>query len=208
MSSEKLPCPIWEDSKFELSAGQYQRLQITGFSYDEPRAGGRFVLKQSGAALLESEELTDRRRANLNHWIYRHNHPSYLLFGASPDQGVEPPVLDEEWVKQHRERTPSSSDRMLWFLYELMRSADAGEMRDNHHPLPSDLELATGSCQDGSDWQELQRHAVEQRWLGVKEGNSIELPGLITHSARLYIAQARPAAAAAVQMDAPATCRC
>ena len=96
MSPQTDPCPIWEDTLVELDHTQWVQLKVSGQSCNSPRAGGRFLLKQSGAALLPS--LTDRQKANLDYWIYHHN-PRYRLFDELPEQGGEPFVLNHAWVE-------------------------------------------------------------------------------------------------------------
>ncbi len=78
MSSNELPCPIWETAPFPREIGHHGRL------CDSPRAGGRFKLEYSGTVELRPNyrSLTDAQKANLSYWIYRHNHPSYLDRGA------------------------------------------------------------------------------------------------------------------------------
>ena len=118
MSSNARPCPIWE------CAPSIQDIPEAGLSCTSPRAGGRFLLMPCGTALLRP--LTDRQRANLSYWIYHHN-LRYRLFDELPGLGEAPPVLDQAWAEGHRDRTPSSLDRMLTFLRELIRCDDADE---------------------------------------------------------------------------------
>ena len=160
-----------------LNYEQSVELKERGLPFNSPKAGGCFVLKQSGAPLLDS--LTCRQRVNLSYWIYRHNYPSYLLFGASPDQGVEPPVLDEEWVVNHRDCTPSIPDRILTLLCELIRANNAGE-RPN-----SILRLPAGGCQNNYDLSELFHHTAAQGWTTTPGTGMV--PFTISLSGRMYV---------------------
>ena len=169
MSSNERPCPIWE------SAPKVQDIREVGCPFDLPRAGGRFVLKQSGAALLQCRLLTDRRKANLSYWIYKHN-LDHRLFDANPGLGEKPPVVDQDWVKGHRDHTPSALDRVLMFLRELIRSDDAGE-----EPNES-LQMAAGGCRHDGDLKDLRLYAIERGWLeggGTPGTPSYPHPGLI-----------------------------
>ena len=155
MSFNKLPCPIWESPPSAQDIDEWGRL------CDSKRAGGRFVLKQSGAPLLH--RLTDRQKADLSYWIYCHN-LEYRLFDEQPSD-EDPPVLDRKWVKGHRNRTPSASDRMLTLLRELIRCDDAGEEPSG------DLQMAAGGCRDDKDLGELIRHAMKEGWTGSLDPN-------------------------------------
>ena len=154
MPSNTQPCPIWGDTP---SAGD---IPEAGSSFYSSRAGGGFWLEQSGASLLQ--RLTDRQKANLSHWIYLHN-LRYRRFDASPVPGGEPPVLDQIWVEGHRDHTPSSQDRLLTFLSELIRSDDAGEEKPREELL-----LAAGGCRHGDscdgDLGELYTAALNKQW--------------------------------------------
>ena len=152
MSSNAMPQPIWGD------VPSPQGFNEAGLLCNEPRAGGRFLLMVSGAALLRP--LTDRQRANLSYWIYHHN-LRYRLFDESPGRGETPLVLNEDWVEGYRNRTPSSSDRMLTFLRELIRNDDTGQ-----EPLEESLRAA-GCCWRDEDLEDLFQHAME---LGLIRG--------------------------------------
>ena len=52
--------------------------------------------------------LSDRQKANLSYWIYKHN-LEHRLFDAQPS-GEQPIVVDQDWVANNRDRTPSVSD--------------------------------------------------------------------------------------------------
>lgn len=190
MSLHEVPCPIWEnasnavymiDNYFIRQRADPSKIHAGKHAMpcDSPRAGGHFKLNMPGAKLLPS--LTNRQRANLSYWIYHHNHPSYLLFGASPDQEVEPPVLDEEWVERHRDRTPSSSDRVLTYLCELIRSANAGQRPDSR------LKQAAGGCWNARTLRELQTYAASRGWLGQETGDAANQPERINLSGRIHV---------------------
>lgn len=180
MLSQAPSCPIWENPP------AVQEIDEWPLFCPSPRAGGRFVLKQSGAALLQCRLLDDRRRANLSYWIYHHN-LQYRLFDEFSEPRRDPLVLNQAWVEDHRDRTPSSSDRMLTFLRELIRCDDAGQQ-----PLDA-LLMAAGGCRNDSDLAELRRHAVEQGWTGSRDpnlagaisSNRINLPARIHVEAQL-----------------------
>lgn len=152
---------------------------IRVMSYASPRAGGCFQRKVSGAELLRS--LTCRQKANLSYWIYCHNHPCRLL-GDSMGQGGEPPVLNKEWVKRHRDRTPSTSERVLIYLRELIRGNDVNEQPNEY------LLMAAGGCRHGNDLAELQRHTVANGWTGSRDPSSSNIsPYRINASARIHV---------------------
>ncbi|MCY3659418.1 MAG: hypothetical protein OXG36_10420 [Caldilineaceae bacterium] len=155
MTSNKRPCPIWE------SAPKMQDISEVGCPWCSHQAGGRFWLMQSGAALLQCRLLTDRRKANLSYWIYKHN-LEYRLFDANPGLGEKPPVLDQAWVEGHRDLTPSASERMLMFLRELIRCDDAGVPADK---ADRNLLKAAGGCRHDDDLQELLLYAMDRGWL-------------------------------------------
>ena len=182
MSSHELTCPIWGDPPNPSEIGH------SGQPYNVPRAGGRFTLKDSGAVELKPnyQPLTDRQRANLSYWIYRHN-LDYGLFDESPEPGEAPPVLDKEWVERHRDCTPSPSDQMLAFLRELIRRDDA----DKSAPellLEQELHMAACGCRDCNDLAALYQHARKQDWVrAATDQNGIPLMYFIHHSARIHV---------------------
>ena len=94
MSSEKLPCPIWEP---QLSV---KDISEVGICCHSPRAGGDFTLKRCGAPLLQSHLLTDRQRANLSYWIYKHNLKNRRFDDSATGP---PPVVDQAWVEGRRD---------------------------------------------------------------------------------------------------------
>ena len=184
MTSNELPCPIWENPPAAQDIAEVGRL------CDYPRAGGRFVLMQDGAACLH--RLSDGQKANLSHWIYKHN-LAYRLFDESPGLGEAPPVLDQKWVENNRDRTPPASDRILTFLREVIRSDDAGEHHKRDSELEADLRMAAGGCRDRKDLSELYRYANAQDWMGAPFGmrrpaipNAID-PKIINLAARIHV---------------------
>ncbi|MXZ25086.1 MAG: hypothetical protein F4Y80_09530 [Caldilineaceae bacterium SB0665_bin_21] len=180
MSSQAPSCPIWENPP------AVQEIDEWPLFCPSPRAGGRFLLARTGAPLLQKDRLNDRRRANLSYWIYHHN-LQYRLFDEFSEPRRDPLVLNQAWVEGHWDRTPSSSDRMLTFLRELIRCDDAGQQ-----PLDA-LLMAAGGCRNDSDLAELRRHAVEQGWTGSRapnlagaiSSNRINLPARIHVEAQL-----------------------
>lgn len=175
-SSNEPPCPIWESSP------SVQDISAVGHPYTSPRAGGRFWLMQSGAPLLQPNRLAPRQKANLSYWIYKHN-LEYRLFDANPGLGEKPLVLDEKWVVDHRDRTPSAEDRMLTFLRELICSDDAGELNPDE-----DLLQAAGGCRDQNDLQEIRRYSIEQGWTGSRNSQDWTTPPYqINLGARLHV---------------------
>lgn len=174
MSSLKLPCPIWE------SPPSAQDIDEWGQLCDSKRAGGRFVLKQSGAPLLQ--RLTARQRANLSYWIYKYN----LDNGVFDDRGGKPLVVDQAWVEGHRNRTPSPSNQMLTFLRELIRRDEADEL-PSELLMYRDLQLAAGGCRGDSELIGLYHHAVKKGWISLgTEQNGIRALSL-NHSARIHV---------------------
>ena len=176
MSSQAPSCPIWKNPP------AVQEIEEWPLFCPSPRAGGRFLLARTGAPLLQKDRLNDRRRANLSYWIYHHN-LQYRLFDEFSELRRDPLFLNQAWVEGHRDRTPSSLDRMSTFLRELIRCDDAGEQ-----PLDA-LLMAAGGCRNDSDLAELRRHAVEQGWTGSRDPN---LAGMISSnrinlSARIHV---------------------
>ena len=180
MSSHELPCPIWSDAPMRLNYEQLAKLKERGLPFNSPHAGGHFVLKQSGAPLLDS--LTDRQKAHLSYWIYHHNFQPFRQYYDSPEQGGKPPVLDKAWVESHRNLAPLASDRMLTFLCEVIRSDDAREGRDPN------LLYAAGGCSKQSDLAELEYHAAEQGWMGVRTERGVsKFTNRVNLPARIYV---------------------
>ena len=177
MTSNAPPCPIWD------SVPSIQDIPEVGLPRTSPRAGGRFLLLQCGTPLLRP--LTGRQRANLSYWIYHHN-LRYRLFDESSDQEGEAPVLNQAWVKNNRDRTPSSLDRLLTFLREMIRSDDANE----EQPC-EELLLAAGGCRHARDLKELRLNALDRGLLsgGGGDGPLYPYPDLIDLDldARIYV---------------------
>ena len=165
MSSNERPCPIWDEAGPGLMPREPQ-------SFNSPRAGGPFMLDRSGADFLKSARLSYKQKANLSYRIYQHN-LRYRLLGLFPNRGGDPIVMDWKWVKDNQDRMPSTSDRLLAFLRELIRSDDAGEQTNE------DLLLAAGGCRYPDDLDELRQYAAVQGWLGHHNG--------ITLSTRIYV---------------------
>ena len=126
MAFNEQPCPIW--GKPPLPSGIPHRAGL----YNSPRAGGSFVLEQTGAIWLqilsEQKQLTNRHKANLSYWIYKYNLENRQFNKWPTEEDLI--VLNQEWVEDHRKCTPSPEDRMLTFLRELIRSDDAGVPAD------------------------------------------------------------------------------
>lgn len=150
MTSEQA-CPIWDGPP------SAQDVAEVGQPCDSPRAGGRFMLMPDSATCLQKRLLTDRQRANLSYRIYRHN-LDYRLFDDRTS-GERPIVVDQEWVENNQDRTPSASERMLTFLRELIRCDDAG--REPHEGL----QRAAGGCRHGNDLKDLRLYALDRGWL-------------------------------------------
>ena len=175
MTTNQRPCPIWEPTPSAQDIEQEGGLR----NCRSPRAGGRFVLKQSGAALLHRP--TDRQKANLSYWIYKHN----LDNGVFDDRGGTPLVVDRAWVEGHRDRTPSAEDRMLNFLREMIRRVDAGKQRLDDDLL--NLLKAAGGCGRDEDLVEMQRHAAEMGWIAKRSGSGFSEWHRINFPARIHV---------------------
>ncbi len=158
MFSNPQPCPIW-DGVDDIQFGALLNPTRSPILCDYPRAGGYFGLEYSGAELLRTQPLTDRRKANLSYWIYKHN-LEHRLFDPSNLREENLLVLNRVWVEGNRDRTPSSPDRMLTFLRELIRCDDAYEQPN------ASLLLAAGGCRSNTDRDELLHYAMAQGWLG------------------------------------------
>ena len=178
MASNEQPCPIWGETSFGLVS------TLSGPKrFHSARAGGSYVLNDSGAVLLDSlsdrEQLTDRHKANLSYWIYKHNYENRLL--DERPRGEDLIVLNKEWVEDHWKRTPSAEDRMLMFLRELIRSDDAGE------PPHEDLLQAAGGCRSVTDLQEIWRYSIGKGWTGSNKPGTEASPNQINLGARIHV---------------------
>lgn len=185
MAFNEQPCPIWDEPPFP--GGIPHR---TGL-YNSARAGGSFVLEQTGTIWLqllsERGQLTDRQRANLSYWIYDHNLQN-RQFDYSTLREESLLVLNDTWAGGHWNRTPSAADRLLMFLRELIRSDDVG-----NEPNEA-LLMAAGGCRHDRDLKELLRYALERGWLeGGGEPGTPSFPhlGLIEFGlgGRIYVEQ-------------------
>ena len=176
MSSNEQPCPIWDEPPFpgDIPHG--------GQPYNSPRAGGRFQLVLEGAHQLCVGSLTDRQKANLSYWIYKHN----LDNGVFDDRGGKPLVVDQAWVEGRQDRIPPAEDRLLTFLREMIRSDDANETQPCEELL-----LAAGGCRHDRDLKELRLNVLDRGLLsgGGGDGPSYPHPGLIEldFDARIYV---------------------
>ncbi len=86
----------------------------------------------------------------------------------------------------NRDREPSTLERVLGYLRELIRSADVGRSPSK------DLLMAAGGCPNPNALLELQRHTVEEGWAGSnKPGSEGTDPFRINASARIYVEQQR-----------------
>ncbi len=171
------PCPIWDG----VNDNYLGAVMVSPQLCTNPRAGGYFVLEMSGAVLLKTNPLTYEQKVNLSYWICHHNLDKRLYEpGNLRDENLL--VLDQAWVADNRDRTPSLSDRLLSYLRELIRCADAGQ------PPNQDLLMATGGCCNDNDLLELQRHAVDQDWIAVFDPSSSGTPPYrIDRSALIYV---------------------
>ncbi|MYD89687.1 MAG: hypothetical protein F4Y08_05015 [Caldilineaceae bacterium SB0662_bin_9] len=156
--------------------------------YDTKRAGGPFLLKPDGAALLLPNKMTERRRVNLSYWIYDYNFQhqminTYEMFEEKPNWGKELLELDEAWVERYRDWEPSAEDRILNFLRESIRDWDAGEGREPS----SDLKMAAGGCRNDPDLRELENYAAERGWLGVRTESGFKPTRRVNLSARIHV---------------------
>ena len=202
-------CPIWDGLKvvnFQFSSIK-ETIRATGSRYYSSRAGGPFLLMRDGAALLdwelpddEQKSLANRQKANLSHWIYKHNLENRLFDGLSnqdlqargwfarwmKDHQDRVLKLDRAWVEGHRNRTPSAEDRMLMFLRELVRFDDDGQLiqgdtglQFENRQLEMDQRMAAGGCRHEQDMQRIQEYAIEQGWMAESSRDFINLAGRI-----------------------------
>ena len=171
-NARRRPCPIWE------STPSVQDIPEPGLPCTSPRAGGCFLLMQSGAPLFRT--LTDRQKANLSYWIYKHN-LEHRLFDEQPSVG-KTIVVDQDWVADNQDRMPSASDRVLMWLRELIRCDDAGEERSE------DLQMAAGSCRGENDlWRELFPYAKKMGWVDDSTLAMRQAPGCIHFAGRIFV---------------------
>ena len=157
MSSNEQPCPIWDEPPYVRSIHEQGQICSTH------RTGGPFLLMRSGAALLQ--DLTERQKVNLSYWIYHRNLQwrminTFSKFEEKPNWAADLLELDQAWVEGHRDWEPSPEYRMLNFLRELIRSANAGEPRPD-----KDLLQAAGGCRHDRDLKELLLYALDEGWL-------------------------------------------
>ena len=176
MSSATEPCPIWDGTDDNLLAKVMLGPQVCGTL----RSGGMFALDISGALRLKSRPPTDKQKANLSYWIYRHNFHFWQF--EWPTRQEDLLVLNDVWVDGHRDCEPSTSERVVTYLRELIRSADADRSPSK------DLLMAAGGCPKPRALSELQRHTVEEGWTGSnKPGSEGTSPFQINTSARIYV---------------------
>lgn len=175
--SKPHPCPIWDGVDDNHLGAVMVWPQLCTY----PRAGGYFVLEKTGAVLLKTHPLTYEQRVNLSYWICHHNLDKrwYELSNLRDENLL---VLDQAWVADNRDRTPSPSDRLLAYLRELILCADAGQSPNK------DLLMATGGCRNDNDLWELHRHAVDRGWIAAPDPSSSGTsPYGIDTSARIYV---------------------
>ncbi|MCY3659532.1 MAG: hypothetical protein OXG36_10995, partial [Caldilineaceae bacterium] len=144
-----LLCPIWNPIRYFQEVGPFQPV------CHSPRAGGFFKVMADAIPLLH--QLSDQQKVNLSYWIFDYNRRCQH-FGGLPDP-ERIPDLDVSWVETHRDQAPSSSDRLLSFLRELIRQYDAREATD------WDKLLAAGGCKSDEEMNELWMHAHNQGWI-------------------------------------------
>lgn len=191
MSSNERPCPIWEDPEDALQRvdkhfrhkKQFRDVEAGKYSapFHSPRAGGHFKLNMPGAKLLP--KLTLRQKANLSYWIYKRN-LCHQLFDKAPDEEETRPVLCEKWVTHRQDCTPSTSEHLVTFLRELIRSDEALLQSDK------DLLRAAGGCRNNDDLEDLEQHAFEQGWLRNRVRGKSWFPGCryqISLSGRIHV---------------------
>lgn len=179
--SKPYPCPIWDG----VDENHLGAVLVSPKLCTYPRAGGYFVLEKTGADLLKTNPLTYEQKVNLSYWICHHNLDKrlYELFNLRNEDLL---VLDRVWVADNRDRTPSSSDRLLSYLRELILCADVGQ------PPNQDLLMAAGGCHNDNDLWELQRHAVDRGWIWIAApdpSSSGTSSYGIDKSARIYVAE-------------------
>ena len=101
---------------------------------------------------------------------------------------MDPPVLDAAWVKRHRDRTPSISDRVLMFLCELILRDGTG--KPGHfgadRERAQDLLKAAGGCQTDHDLSQLFHHTGDQGWTTTR-GIAGMVPFAINLSGRMHV---------------------
>ena len=197
-------CPVWDGLRRDTIS--YGHSVVDGGSrYYSSRAGGPFCLMQTGADLLDEpykKLLTDRQKANLSHWIYKHNLEN-RLFEELSNQVLQEPrwfarwmddhqnrvlQLDKVWVEDHWNSTPSAEDRMLTFLRELIRIDDTGEpsRTSDEYSSEVDLLLAAGGCRNGNDRKELENYAATQEWI-VPAESDLQYSTRINLGARIHV---------------------
>ena len=178
MSLNKQTCPIWDEPP------HLRDILIAGQIRGTNRSGGEFLLKRDGAALLQ--DLTERQKVNLSYWIYDYNfqHQMINTYGNKEKLNWVNDLLelDEAWVVDHRDCTPSALDRMLTWLQELIRCDNAGE------EITRELQMAAGGCRNSQDLDELVRHSMQQGWTGSLDPNfPSSRTDTINLAGRLYV---------------------
>ena len=143
-------CPIWDTRVTEPLAED-------GVLYVySTRAGGVYGLTgqwgveaERGRSIADLIEVRDREKANLSHWIYCQNWDAGLLWPLEgrpkwdlEDAMVLPvidykllqqaPRLDPETVAAQSAKTPSTLDRRLTLLRELLRQQDIPQSKDEN----------------------------------------------------------------------------
>ena len=180
MSTNPQPRPIWGGVD-ETQFGALLNPTLSPKLCYDPRAGGYFGLDVSGANLLKVQPPTERQKANLSYWIYKHN-LEHRLFDPSTLRDENLLVLNQVWVESHRDRKPSTSDCLLMYLQELILRTDVGPSRNE------ELLKAAGGCCIDTDLLELQRHTVDQGWTGSRDPSQSGTPWYqINLPARVYV---------------------
>ena len=143
MSSCELPCPIWGDGSLPWDHNQLAQLQDSGLCHGRPRAGGRFLLKQSGALLFD--KVNERRPSALP--LSRHvgrcagpNSPRPPRLGS-----VHAITIDAEtpvWV-DNRSHTGSVA------LTGIELRNDPQAWRQSHGGCPHRVRAGSGTRHDG-----------------------------------------------------------
>ena len=181
------PCPVWgNDAEDEVP---YVGNCNIGILYAprvySPRAGGLFQAGRTNSAFNvvheRLQDLTPRERANLSHWIYRHNWDTGLLQPRRP-RWLRKEALQEAAfpadqcfkVTEDMEADgflvqPKATDRLLCFLRELIwqldRSVQAPDKIEEEWAEYWQFLWAASACANEEEVVEFWEVARQRNWL-------------------------------------------
>ena len=212
-------CPIWRQP-LPTAPKELWHLNLLVYS---SRAGGVYVLEspwadqaRAGAEIPQFTQATPREKANLSHWIYRYNLEAGLL---TPDDHTRSsrhavvdevpreelarraPTLDYDTTVEWSNRRPSTTDRRLCLMRELLVQMDMRlPPEDSTHGIVyadyAGFRWAAAACAEDSEWREFLEHFQKRGWIVGDEWSDwdeptkqyVEHPLACSLDARLWVA--------------------